>query len=184
MMSSILEKASSVKLLICDVDGVLTNGCLYVNNTADFSMRFHVHDGLGLKLLMYSGVEVAIISGSNSPIIKTRVEQLNIKYHYHGRIKKIQAYQELKQQLSLQDKQIAFIGDDLPDLPVIKQVGFSIVVPDAPEEMKKHASWCTRKSGGAGAVREVCDLIMQSQNTQQAALEKFLQSPDASTVYQ
>lgn len=182
-MSNILEKAKHIKLLICDVDGVLTNGCLYISNTNDIFMRFHVHDGVGLKLLMHSGVEVAVISGSDSPIINDRMKQLEIKYYYKKKIDKMQAYQQIKRQLSLKDEQIAFIGDDLPDLPIIKQVGFGIVVPNAPEEMKSDALWCTKKSGGYGAVREVCDLIMQAQNTKQSALESFLKSADASTVY-
>lgn len=182
-MINILEKAKKIKLLICDVDGVLTNGCLYIDKTGGFSMRFHVHDGLGLKLLMYSGVEVAVISGSDLPIINDRMKQLGIRYYYKNQVNKIQAYQDLKHQLSLTDEQIAFIGDDLPDLPVLNRVGFSIIVPEAPEGMKSHNFWCTNKSGGSGAVREVCDLIMQAQDTKQAALERFLKSSDASNVY-
>ncbi len=182
-MSNILEKAKNIKLLICDVDGVLTNGCLYISNTGDFSMRFHVHDGVGLKLLMHSGVEVAIISGSDLPIINDRMKQLGIQHYYKKQIDKIHAYQDLKRKLSLKDEQIAFIGDDLPDLPILNRVGFSVVVPNAPEGMKADAFWCTNKLGGFGAVREVCDVIMQAQNTKQSALEKFLKSADASAAY-
>lgn len=173
-MNKLLTKAAQVKLLICDVDGVLTDGCLYLNAAGDFLMRFHVHDGFGLQLLMASGVGVAILSSSNTPLIDQRMQQLGIKVYHKGEIDKTQGYQAIKQQFQCSDEQIAYIGDELSDLPFIRCVGLGVSVPDATQLVKKHAAWTTTKSGGRGAVRELCDLIMRAQQTTETALKALL----------
>lgn len=175
-MTKLLAKAQAVKLLICDIDGVLTDGRLHITQDGIHYLSFHVHDGLGLKLLMHSGIEVAIITTSPSPIIDCRMQQLGIKHYFKHQYDKLIAYEQLQQSLSLEDKQIAYIGDDLIDLPVLERAGLSIAVANAVSEVQQQVSWVTTKAGGQGAVREVCELIMRAQGTRQDALTTFTNS--------
>ena len=172
--STIAHKAREIQCLICDVDGVLSDGYLYLTEDGKLFKNFHVHDGMGLKLLMHAGIEVAVITGCQSPIVDLRMQQLGIKHYYKGQMSKRTAYQHLKETLTLTDQQFAYIGDDLPDLEVMKQVGLSIAVSNAVSEVRAHADWVTEKSGGQGAVREVCDLILQVHNKTEVALERYL----------
>jgi 3-deoxy-D-manno-octulosonate 8-phosphate phosphatase (KDO 8-P phosphatase) len=160
-----IEKAKNVKLLILDVDGVLTSGAIYYGNDNIEMRSFHIHDGLGIKLLQQTGVKVGIISGKKS--------DLNIQYAYLGNDDKLPAYEELKQKLHLQDQDIAYMGDDLPDLPLLRRTGFSITVPNAPAIIKQYADYITQSKAGYGAVREVCELIMQAQGQYQTVIDKY-----------
>ncbi len=169
----ILLKAKLIKLVIFDVDGVLTDGRLCFGPDGEEYKTFHVHDGLGVKLLQESGVEVAIISSGESPAVAARMRNLGVKYVYQGHEYKLQAFLELLANSRLQPQQIAYVGDDLPDLPVFKQVGLSICVPNACAILKRYADWQTPSAGGAGAAREVCELIMEAQGTLLTAFEKF-----------
>ena len=173
-MTDPLAKAQHIKLLICDVDGVLTDGRLHINQDGICHLSFHAHDGVGLKLLMLSGVDVAIITASPSPIIDRRMQQLGIKHYFKNQRNKLIAYEQLQQQFTLEDKQIACIGDDITDLPIIQRAGLGISVANAISDVQQQATWVVTKNGGNGAVREVCDLIMHAQNTQQDALTKFI----------
>jgi len=174
-MQDILIKATKIKLLICDVDGVLTRGDLHFNHDGVVhSMTFHVHDGVGLQLLMNTGVEVGVITTSLIPIVEQRIRQLGIKHFYKGQVNKITAYENLQQRLDLADEQIAYVGDDVPDLPLIQRVGLGIAVANAIDIVREQAAWRTTKEGGNGAVREVCELIMRAQKTTQQAIDKFL----------
>lgn len=173
-MKQIIEHAKNIKCVICDIDGVLTDGLIYIDNFANELKAFNIQDGLGLKLLMSAGIDVAVITGSQNAVIDHRMQQLGIRHYFKGQINKQSAYQELKTTLGLDDKQVAYIGDDLPDLPIMRQVGLSIAVSNAVPQVKEFAMWSTALHGGRGAVREACDLILNAQNQLEAALNRFL----------
>lgn len=175
-MNDLIEKAKKIKCLICDVDGVLSDGYLHIDNFGNELKSFHVHDGVGLKLLMSAGIEVSIITTSKNDVIDHRMKQLGVTHFYKGMIDKRQAYDQLKASLNLPDEAFAYIGDDLPDLPLIRQVGLGVAVGNALRQVKEYADWVTTQPGGHGAVRELCDLILEAQNKSEQALERFLKS--------
>lgn len=173
-MLMLSKKILSIRLLILDVDGVLTDGIIYYLDN-DLEMRgFHIQDGLGIKLLQKSGIKVAIISAKKSPAVLKRMNDLHIEHVYLGHEKKVSAYNELKAHLKLEDSQIAYMGDDLPDLPVLLKVGFAITVPNAPDVIQQKVDYITQKKGGHGAVREVSELILKTQNQYHNMLEYFV----------
>lgn len=174
-MRNITQKAKKIRLAIFDVDGVMTNGTLIYGNDGNEQKHFHVHDGLGMKLLQETGIHVAVITAKNSDIVTNRMQHLGIPFVYQGNSNKLPAYEELKKKLNLTDAQICYMGDDVTDLPLLCRVGLSITVPNAPKIIRKHAEWITQLSGGNGAVREVCDFLMQTQKTFQPMMDKFLQ---------
>ncbi|MCL5272815.1 MAG: 3-deoxy-manno-octulosonate-8-phosphatase KdsC [Gammaproteobacteria bacterium] len=173
-MNELLERAKKIQCLICDVDGVLSDGLLHIDNNGNELKSFHVQDGMGLKLLMAAGIEVAVITTARNAVVNHRMQQLGIKYYYKGQVDKRDAYQQLKKTLGLQDEQFAYIGDDLPDLPIIRQVGLGVAVANAVPQVKEFADWQTTQTGGRGAVRELCDLILSAQNKTDLALEGYL----------
>lgn len=173
-MQQILEKAKKIRLVCFDVDGVLTDGRLFFDDQGQESKGFHARDGLGFKLLRQSGVEVAVISGRRSESVKRRMAALDISLVYQGQDDKLIALAELCQTLNLQHDQIAHVGDDVLDVPIMKRVGLSIAVQDAHDFVKQQAHWCTALPGGYGAAREVCDLIMTAQGTLDAVLSQYL----------
>ena len=173
-MKQVHEKAKKIQCLICDIDGVLTDGLIYIDNHANEQKAFNIQDGLGLKLLMAAGIDVAVITGAQNAVIDHRMKQLDIRHYFKGQINKQSAFQELKTRLNLKDEAFAYVGDDLPDLPIMKQVGLSVAVSNAVAQVKEIANWNTELHGGRGAVREVCDLILKAQNKLDTALEKFL----------
>ena len=175
-MKELLEKAKKIKCVICDVDGVLTDGLLYIDNYGNEQKAFNVQDGMGLKLLMAAGIEVAVITTSNNAVIDHRMQQLGISHYFKGQVDKQAAYQQLKSRLGLDNESFAYIGDDLPDLAIIRQVGLSVAVANAVNQVKEFAMWHTQLHGGRGAVREVCDFILNAQNSQDEALNKYLAS--------
>nr|WP_027160150.1 3-deoxy-manno-octulosonate-8-phosphatase KdsC [Methylobacter luteus] len=162
-MQAVLEKAKKLKLLILDVDGVLTDGKLFFDNDGNEYKAFHSRDGHGIKLLRQTGVEVAVISGRKSSSVALRMKNLGIEYVYQGHENKIAAFNEIIGKLRITPDQAAHVGDDLLDLPIMTRVGLAIAVDDANFAVKQRADWCTTLPGGHGAVREVCDLIMQAQ---------------------
>ena len=168
------EKAKKIRCLICDVDGVLTNGLIYMTAESTELRAFHVHDGMGLKLLMASGIDVAVITTSRVSVIDHRMNQLGIKHYYRGQVNKVAAFDDLKKKLNLENHEFAYIGDDLPDWEIMKQVGLSIAVANAVERVAHLADWKTTKKGGAGAVREACEAFMALNNTTELALERYL----------
>lgn len=173
-MNELMNKAKKVKCLICDVDGVLTDGLLYIDNQGNELKSFNVQDGLGIKLLLAADIQVAVITTSINAVIDHRMRQLGISHYYKGQIDKRNAYQQLKKTLALADDAFAYIGDDLPDLPLIQQVGFGVAVANALPSVKEFADWQTNLLGGRGAVRELCDLILQAQNKTETALARYL----------
>jgi 3-deoxy-D-manno-octulosonate 8-phosphate phosphatase (KDO 8-P phosphatase) len=171
---AILEKAGKLKLLILDVDGVLTDGRLFFDGEGNEYKSFHARDGHGIKLLRQTGVEVAVISGRKSNSVALRMKNLGIEYVYQGHENKIAAFNEIIEKTGITPEQAAHVGDDLLDLPIMIRVGLAIAVNDANFAVKQHADWCTTLSGGQGAVREVCDFIMQAQGTFNEVLGAYL----------
>lgn len=167
------EKAKAISLLILDVDGILTTGTLYYGQNGEELKCFHVHDGLGIKLLQKFGLPIAIISSKQSEMVLTRLKHLDIQYVYLGQDNKLLAYNELKKQLQIDDKQIAYMGDDLPDLPLLRRAGFAITVPDAQDIIRQRVDLVTTHPGGRGAVREVCELIMAAKGWYQTLIESY-----------
>jgi 3-deoxy-D-manno-octulosonate 8-phosphate phosphatase (KDO 8-P phosphatase) len=173
-MKDILAKAAQIKLVVFDVDGVLTDGSLFVGDDGQEYKAFHSRDGLGMKLLRKSGVEIGIITARTSEVVKHRMENLDIQHVYQGRLDKLPALQELLAKLELSFEQTAYVGDDVVDLPVMRQAGLAIAVQDAHPLAKQHAHWQTPHGGGRGAARDVCELIMEAQNTLDTQLKSFL----------
>jgi 3-deoxy-D-manno-octulosonate 8-phosphate phosphatase (KDO 8-P phosphatase) len=174
-LNIIREKAKPIRLVIFDVDGILTTGRIIVGPDAEESKSFHVHDGLGMKLLQKTGVKVGIITARKSAAVAKRMQHLDIMHVYQGYEDKLLAYEHLKLELQLNDEQIAYVGDDLPDLPILRRVGLSITVANAIPLIQQYAYWVTQAKGGKGAAREVCDFIMQAQGTYQTAIKFYLE---------
>ena len=172
--AAIITQAKHIKLLICDVDGVLSDGTITIDDQGTESKGFHVHDGLGLKMLQQANIDVAIISSRDTQSVQQRMQALGIKHVFQGIKNKMDCYQRLLTQLSLTHEQIAYVGDDLPDLAVMQQVGLSVAVANANAFVKQHAHWQTTLTGGQGAVREVCDLILSAQQQLAPLLESYL----------
>lgn len=173
-MHSVIEKAKSIRIVIFDVDGVLTDGTLYLTDGGEEIKAFNSRDGHGMKMLKASGVELAIITARESRSVKLRAENLNITLLYQGEKNKLKVFESLVTKLKLDMSSCAYVGDDLIDLPVMTRCGLSICVPSSPILVKKHAHYVTNSEGGQGAVREVCEMIMRSQGTLDAQLEKYL----------
>ena len=166
---STLTKAKQIKLLVCDVDGVFSDGRIYLGNDGEELKAFHTKDGFGIKALGASGVEVAIITGRNSAIVANRMKALNVAHIIQGQEDKLPALMQLADKLSINLEQIAYIGDDVPDLPCIEAVGLGICVSDGHPLVQQGANYITFTRGGFGAVRETCDLIMQTQGSLHSA---------------
>lgn len=169
----VTHKAKRIKLLILDVDGVLTDGTLYYANNGDELKRFHIHDGLGIQLAQQAGIEIAIISGKNSEPLSRRIQELGIKHAYLGCQNKLPPYEELKTKLTINDDEIAYMGDDLPDLPLLQRAGVAITVPNAVADVKQHVDYITHLPGGQGAVREACVLLLKAQSRYQDVLKSY-----------
>jgi 3-deoxy-D-manno-octulosonate 8-phosphate phosphatase (KDO 8-P phosphatase) len=176
-MHDIAQLAKDIKLLILDVDGVCTDGRLYFNDQGECMKAFHVHDGLGIKLLQQRGIVVAIITSRQSKALEQRLAGLEVEHVYQGYENKILAYEKLLETLKLTDEQVAYVGDDLPDLPVMQRVKCAIAVKNAHAIVKENAHWTTTITGGEGAVREVCDLLIQANTNYDDLFEAHLGSP-------
>jgi len=159
------EKMKKIKLFICDIDGVFSDGRIYLGNDGEELKAFHTKDGYGIKALGASGVDVAVITGRTSNIVATRMTALNVKYIVQGEEDKLPALKAMLERLNLHPEQVAYIGDDMPDYQCMNYVSFAIAVNDAHPAILNIADFTTSIRGGFGAVRECCDLIMQSQNT-------------------
>lgn len=171
-MQDILARAKQIKLLILDVDGVLTDGQIIIGDNGQEYKAFNSRDGHGMKLLQYTGVEIAIITGRTSKTVTHRMKGLGIKHVFQGQRIKLPAYQELLQKLDVQPEQCAYVGDDWVDLSIMSRVGLAIAVQDADARVKQHAHWITPSRGGKGAAREVCELIMEAQGSLQDQFER------------
>jgi 3-deoxy-D-manno-octulosonate 8-phosphate phosphatase (KDO 8-P phosphatase) len=172
--AEIRQIASNISLAAFDVDGVMTDGKLYFSAQGDELKAFNILDGLGLKLLQNSGVEIAFITGRTSPLTEKRAKDLGIKHLIQGREDKKVALQTLADSLNTPMQQVAYVGDDLPDLGAIRMAGLGITVANACDFVKIHADWCTNLGGGEGAVREICDMILDAKGLKQQLLASFL----------
>jgi 3-deoxy-D-manno-octulosonate 8-phosphate phosphatase (KDO 8-P phosphatase) len=159
-MSDIAARAADIRLLVLDVDGVLTDGRLYFTARGEEMKCFHVLDGAGIVALLRAGVQVAIISGRDSPAVSKRMAELGVTYVRQGVADKSAAIRELLDTLNLTPRALACVGDDAPDLPMLQIARLAVTVPDAHASAKAHAHLVTQARGGQGAVREVCDLIL------------------------
>lgn len=175
IQESLLEKLRPLRLMVLDVDGVLTDGSLFFHaNSTEESKAFNTQDGQGIKLLQASGVKVAIITGRVSKVVTLRAQALGIEFVLQGREDKITALGEIVNELGLDWSQIGYCGDDLPDLAAIRKAGFGASVANAPDYIKQYSDYTTQHSGGQGAVREITDLIMQAQGTWQDCINHYL----------
>lgn len=169
----ILNKAANVRVILMDVDGVLTSGMIVYDNNEIEIKHFNAHDGLAFKLAREADVQTGLISARDSGAIRKRAKELGIDFQYLGSYKKLQAYQDLKNKLKLADDHFCFIGDDLPDIPVLRQVGLAVAVRNATELVKENVHYITRKNGGDGAVREVVELVLDAQEKLMPAVRKI-----------
>jgi len=174
MNQDLQQRAKAIKLAIFDVDGVLTDGRLYFLPDGSEFKTFNTLDGQGIKMLIASGVRTAIISGRSTPVVEKRANNLGIQHLYQGREDKLVVLDELLGELGLNYAQVAYLGDDLPDLPVIRRVGLGIAVANAAGFVRQHAHGVTEARGGEGAAREFCELIMRAQGSLDAALNAYL----------
>ena len=173
-MLDILEKAKQIRLVILDVDGVLTDGSLYVGDDGEEYKAFNSRDGHGMTMLQQNGIKIAIITGRVSKVVEYRMSELGIQHVFQGRKEKLSAFHELLSRLDITAQDTAYVGDDVVDLPVMIQVGLAIGVQDAHPLVKRHAHWLTASPGGKGAVREVCELIMDAQGVLDKTLSQYL----------
>jgi 3-deoxy-D-manno-octulosonate 8-phosphate phosphatase (KDO 8-P phosphatase) len=168
------ELAVRIKLVTFDVDGVLTDGTLVMGDDGRDYKAFNVRDGHGIKMLQQTGVTVGIISGRTSTIVERRAAELGIRHVRQGCDPKLPALEDLLRSLGITLSEVAFVGDDVVDLPLMLRVGLAVAVRDAHPLAREHAHWVTSNTGGHGAVREVCDMIMQAQGTYASAIQRYL----------
>jgi len=169
----LLKKIKAVRLLMMDVDGVLTDGRIIMNDRGIESKHFDVKDGHGLKMLMRYGIAVALITGRRSSVVDHRARDLGIHEVHQGVWNKVEVFEDILRKLHLPSAQTAYIGDDIVDIPLLRRVGFAVAVRDANEDTKKVAHYVTRKKGGRGAVREICEMILKAQNHWQDVAGKY-----------
>lgn len=173
-MQSPDDRARHIRLAAFDVDGVMTDGTLWIDDTGRESKGFSILDGLGLKMLAGSGVLVAIITGRRSKVVELRAAELGIRLLRQGVDDKLLAFAQLLSELGLEPAEASYMGDDLPDLPVLRRCGLAITVPGAPPLVRSHAHVVTAAPGGRGAVREACERILAAQGKLDAALAGFM----------
>jgi 3-deoxy-D-manno-octulosonate 8-phosphate phosphatase (KDO 8-P phosphatase) len=173
---SCLPRAKGLKLFLLDVDGILTDGTITYTHEGNEIKSFHTRDGLGIRLLMESGLEVGLITARESEAVNRRVQDLGIKYVFQKAKNKLVIFENLLKELDLKPSEVGYMGDDWLDLPLLVRVGFAATVEDAVPEVLQVAHYVTKRKGGRGAVREVCDLILEAKETKSALLEKYLQA--------
>ena len=171
----LLTKAKHIKLVALDVDGIMSDGKIYFSAKGDELKGFNILDGLGLKQIMAAGITVAVITGRSSPLTEKRMQDLGISHLMQGREDKKIALQELASTLDIPPEAIAYMGDDLPDLPAIRYAGLGVTVPNGYWLVQEHADYCTQVNGGNGAVRELCDLLLTAGDHLGAALAPYLE---------
>ncbi|MGL4605144.1 MAG: KdsC family phosphatase [Iodobacter sp.] len=168
------DKAKAVSLMIFDVDGVMTDGSLYYTDAGEEIKAFNSLDGHGLKMLRASGVKLAIITGRTSRLVEKRAKDLGVDFLYQGSGDKQASFEQLLIAAGVSKEVCGYMGDDVIDIPVMRRVAFAVAVPDSPELVRKHADYVTGSQGGHGAVREVCEYLMQVQGTFDAAMAPYL----------
>lgn len=173
--AEVLQRAAAIRLLVLDVDGVLTDGTVYMGAQGELLKAFHIHDGKGISMLLGAGIEVALLTARQGDAVLRRAEELRIRHVLQGRDPKWPALQELLDKLEIAPSQTAYIGDDLVDLPVLRRVGLGMAVANAHPWITEHCHWLTRRPGGRGAVREACELILAAQGKLSPIFEHYAQ---------
>ena len=167
-----------IKMLMIDVDGVLTDGSISIGDSAEESKTFNVKDGMGIVLARKAGIRVVFLSGRYSKALVNRAKELGVEDVHHNASDKVSVLEEFMKQHSLKKEEVAYIGDDINDMPVLKRVGFPCVVNDAVEEVKAIAGYTSKLNGGRGAVREIIDMILKADNTYDQAVEAYLEKKE------
>jgi 3-deoxy-D-manno-octulosonate 8-phosphate phosphatase (KDO 8-P phosphatase) len=165
--------AKNIRLLILDVDGVLTDGSIILDNKDNEFKVFHVRDGHGIKMLIRAGIHVAIITGRYSKVVERRAHELGITEVYQKSHDKRIAYRQLVEKYSIDEKEVAYIGDDIVDITLLKRSGFPVVVADADDEVKAVAAMITKNRGGKGAVREICDFLLKAKGLWEDIIDEY-----------
>ena len=160
-MSVDLNKLKNIKMLVMDVDGILTDARIILDSSLGWKRFFSVRDGIGIGQLRNRGYKTAVITGANSEDVRKRMQHLKIDYFYENKLDKEPAYEELKKESGFSDEEISYIGDDIFDIPLLRQVGFSATVPEAVEDVLNECDYITNRNGGYGAVRDLCHLILK-----------------------
>ena len=172
--TTLVARAQKIRLIAFDVDGVMTDGTLFLADDGQEYKGFNSLDGHGLKMLKGSGVELAIITGRSSRVVENRAKNLGIEIVHQGAHDKLVVYEALCRELNIECEATAYMGDDVVDLPVMRRAGLAISVPAAPELVKVHSHYITTREAGRGAVREACEFLMRAQGTLDAALAPYL----------
>jgi len=170
----LLERAARIRMLVLDVDGVLTDGSLYFDNQGNELKAFNTRDGLGIRALQQCGTTLALITGRQSDIVANRAANLGIEHVYQGRHDKLDALNELLSDTGIDEQSVCYAGDDWVDIPVLDRVGLAVTVADADPVVKSRVHWITSRMGGRGAVREICDLILVARGLDQKVLDGIL----------
>ncbi len=160
-MSQDLQKLKKIKMLVMDVDGILTDSRIILDSSIGWKRFFSVRDGIGIHQLRHLGYKTAVITGSCSEDVRQRMQHLKIDYFYENKLDKIPAYEELKKESGFSDEEISYIGDDIFDIPLLRKAGYSATVPEAVEEVLKECDYITKRKGGYGAVRDLCQQIIE-----------------------
>ena len=171
--STFPEKLKKIQLLLLDVDGVLTDGSIIYSDEGRETKVFNVKDGFGLKLIMSAGIKVGLVTGRTSNALQRRCRELGIKYIYDGVQQKARLLDKIVAETGVGADNTAYIGDDLPDLPLMRRIGLAIAVADAHEMVRDYADWITAAPGGRGAVREVCDALLKARGDWESLMEQF-----------
>ena len=174
MTDEIARKASQVRVVILDVDGVLTDGTAYYMDDGSEMVAFNVQDGSGIKYLHRAGLQTALITGRSLAAVRYRVEVLGIDELVQGAKRKMPAYEELKKEMRFSDEEACYAGDDLPDLPLIRRVGLGVAVKNSRPELKEEADLVTEHAGGHGAVRELAEFILKARGDWDGIMERYL----------
>ena len=179
----LLARAKKIKLLLMDVDGVLTDGKFYYLPRPGGGMLetkgFDSRDGLGLRLAHHAGLKTGIITGRSSPVIEYRVKDLGIQFLQQNALEKIEPYERIRNAAQVEDAEVCYVGDDITDLPLVMRVGLGVCVANGDDLLRKHAHFCTRRTGGTGAVREAIELILIAQGKWDAILKSYLRGDRA-----
>lgn len=174
--AEIRKKARRIKLLLLDVDGVLTDGGIVMDDRGEETKRFDVRDGHGIRLLIRTGIQVGLITGRSSKVVNHRAKELGIRMVYQKVYSKIDAYQEIKRKTGLNDQQIAYVGDDIVDLPILRVVGLAVTVSDCWGELKRAVDYVTVAEGGRGAAREIVELLLRAQGKWREVTQRYYHS--------
>jgi len=169
----VISRAKRIKLAIFDVDGVLTTGALFMGDDGQEYKAFNSRDGHGMKMLSTNGVETAIITGRESKVVEHRAKDIQVKHLYQGALEKLPVYEKLIKDLGLRHDEVAFVGDDIVDLPIMLHVGLAVAVADGHSLVKEHSHWITPSNGGCGAAREFCEMIMFAQGSYAKEMKRY-----------